>query len=497
METYRSYKHADKEIRELILDIHALSYKIQVQLIYLRNVWSSLDEEYQIIQNTLLDRLEGNFRTAISLLDGVIGDPRTDDRFSIKMILSKEGQSKRAKYAVRMKSNLESVLANLKEWANTFDPTWYFIARFTGRDFDQELLRVEKEKIGPLLTLKNLRAAISSNLGSDKEVEKTTVFLPESFFTASHEEIENSGAELWLARDTGENSRYIVEQPSSISTLSDMCKLANIFRKIDPDSFGILRCKGLVKTPLVKDESTSNRFAFTIPQGLKEPHSLRTFLLSGTQNHPLDDRFDLSKQLAKAVMFIHSAGFVHKNIRPETILLFHSKEVDTHSLFAFLIGFENFRFAEGNTRHQGDALWERNIYRHPTRQGIQPEEDYVMQHDIYSLGVCLLEIGMGDSLVLYRAGKNETEPMPNQILFSKMNISATKDRRKKAFETKRALVQLAQDLLPYRMGCRYTEIVITCLTCLDNEENSFGDRKNFLDENGVLVGVRFIEKVRP
>ncbi|KAJ8058628.1 hypothetical protein OCU04_012804 [Sclerotinia nivalis] len=411
------------------------------------------------------------------------------------MISSKEGKSKRAKYAVRMKSNLESVLADLKEWASVFDVSWYLIIRFTGKEFDRELQPIATEEMGPLSTLKTLRAAISSNVSSDEEMWKTTVFLPEKLFTANHEEIENSGAELWLARDAGENIRYIVDQPSSMSTLSDMCKLAKIFRKIDPHSFGILRCEGLVNAPPVENESTSNRFAFTIPHNLKEPHSLRTFLLSKTQSHPLDDRFNLSKQLAKAVMFIHSAGFVHKNIRPEIILLFHSKEFDKHSLFAFLIGFESFRLAEGNTRHRGDAFWERNIYRHPTRQGIQPEEDYVMQHDIYSLGVCLLEIGMGDSLVLYRVGEKETEPMPNQILFSGTNISATKDRRKKAFETKRALVQLAQDLLPYRMGCRYTEIVITCLTCLDKGENSFGDGEDFLDENGVLVGVRFIEKI--
>ena len=28
------------------------------------------------------------------------------------------------------------------------------------------------------------------------------------------------------------------------------------------------------------------------------------------------------------------------------------------------------------------------------RQGVHPEEQLVMQHDIYSLGVCLLEIGL-------------------------------------------------------------------------------------------------------
>jgi len=44
------------------------------------------------------------------------------------------------------------------------------------------------------------------------------------------------------------------------------------------------------------------------------------------------------------------------------------------------------------------------------------------------------------------------------------------------------------------MGRKYTETIVICLTCLDTS-NTFGDESEFLDENGILVGVRFIEKV--
>lgn len=60
---------------------------------------------------------------------------------------------------------------------------------------------------------------------------------------------------------------------------------------------------------------------------------------------------------------------------------------------------------------------------------------------------------------------------------------------------KRALVSLAQEKLPSKMGGIYTETVITCLTCLDKVDNAFGDEKEFFDRNGVFVGVRFIEKI--
>ncbi len=49
--------------------------------------------------------------------------------------------------------------------------------------------------------------------------------------------------------------------------------------------------------------------------------------------------------------------------------------------------------------------------------------------------------------------------------------------------------------LPRRMGSVYAQIVETCLTCLDHDAD-FGDENEFVDEDGVLVGVRFIEKVR-
>lgn len=46
-----------------------------------------------------------------------------------------------------------------------------------------------------------------------------------------------------------------------------------------------------------------------------------------------------------------------------------------------------------------------------------------------------------------------------------------------------------------QMGTLYAKIVETCLTCLDKGNVDFGDEKEFQDEDGVAVGVRYIEKV--
>lgn len=48
---------------------------------------------------------------------------------------------------------------------------------------------------------------------------------------------------------------------------------------------------------------------------------------------------------------------------------------------------------------RGSDDWMEDLYRHPQRQGRQPEERYNMGHDIYSLGVLLLEICLWEPFV--------------------------------------------------------------------------------------------------
>ena len=38
--------------------------------------------------------------------------------------------------------------------------------------------------------------------------------------------------------------------------------------------------------------------------------------------------------------------------------------------------------ADGRTLQSGDSAWGKNLYRHPHRQGLHPQDIYVMQHDI-------------------------------------------------------------------------------------------------------------------
>lgn len=108
-----------------------------------------------------------------------------------------------------------------------------------------------------------------------------------------------------------------------------------------------------------------------------------------------------------------------------------------------------------------------------------------MLHDIYAFGVVLLEIGLWQSFIrstckvpLYINGrllKAETQrPLwifNNRVPGSPSHMQAT-------------LVAAARQLLPFAMGELYTEVFVSCLTCMDGEKARVS-----------VQGAKFIEQV--
>jgi serine/threonine protein kinase len=215
------------------------------------------------------------------------------------------------------------------------------------------------------------------------------------------------------------------------------------------------------------------------------PRSLRSSLLSRCK-HNLSNRFALARQMANATNYVHMFGFVHKGIRPENAFCFDDNASQLGPFY--LIGFEHIRLADGRTNRAGESdLW-KDIYKHPSRQGLYPYEDYCMQHDIYSLGVCLLEIGLWTSFVTYNMDSMpelDTKVLNIDEAQSSLSGQALKD----------SILKLARAELPSSMGSVYAETVVNCLTCLDNENDDFGDTSQFEDEDGILIGLKYIEKV--
>lgn len=63
-------------------------------------------------------------------------------------------------------------------------------------------------------------------------------------------------------------------------------------------------------------------------------------------------------------------------------------------------------------------------------------------------------------------------------------------------EIKEIRMKMAKERLSKVMGNAYTHIVLACLTCLDKDGlNLLGNDKDLWDEDCMLVGVVFVEKV--
>jgi hypothetical protein len=119
-----------------------------------------------------------------------------------------------------------------------------------------------------------------------------------------------------------------------------------------------------------------------------------------------------------------------------------------------------------------------------------------MQHDIYSLGVCLLEIGLWHSFVQWES--DDSQPHPWSDLDIQDAISE-KDPRHGGFTTKNKPVTITKDRLPSLVGDNYTRLVLACLCCLDegSEDDVFGALGNGIrDRDGIMVGIRYIENIK-
>lgn len=126
-----------------------------------------------------------------------------------------------------------------------------------------------------------------------------------------------------------------------------------------------------------------------------------------------------------------------------------------------------------------------------------------MRHDIYSVGVVLLEIGLWQPFVNYshvtarEEGFAATATPADALtrgLFDSDGVAGAELMRDPD-RVKAHFLSLAQTTLRRKMGTRYSRVVETCLTCLDEENEDFGDEREFFNEDGVAFGVRFIEKV--
>lgn len=531
----RNYLHAEEEAVELLVSIESNWVKMETQIEILKRIAGSLDKRLQDMQSQVLSQLEGKLKTASLIIEQMLSEKREiektkkdkwkhDDRDFATAIkgLGDMRASKKAKYVIK-KSALYQIVDEIEKWQARYDPTWILIMQMSIGDIDESLheqqKKLEHQQIPLIAAAKGIRDAARA-IQDEKVEDRRPIWI--DYLDLRPSSIPHSSVQLSTLQDAKESVLIdtMISNPAANvkKTVKEVRNLARVLAEVDPSTFGLLKCRGVIKVAKelssLGSPSVDFKFILNIPPQLYNPRSLRTVLLSGT-SYPLDERLKLAKRLTSSILFVHTVQFVHKNIRPETIIVFQNEYSDIGA--PFLAGFEQFRLEDGNTYRAGDDIWEHNLCksspyfsviiltsclpdRHPSRQGTHPEVDYQMQHDIYSLGVVLLEIGLWASFVLYGQGDS-----PSAVLSSILgpaDLARPRSPLGSASQNKLKLEDIAVRELPGRLGRRYTDVVLLCLRCLDPGSGADQDDKGFgvgpadlTDEDGVVIGVRYIENV--
>ncbi|KAF2462891.1 uncharacterized protein BDR25DRAFT_308091 [Lindgomyces ingoldianus] len=122
----------------------------------------------------------------------------------------------------------------------------------------------------------------------------------------------------------------------------------------------------------------------------------------------LGNRFRTARALASTLLTIHASSWVHKNICSRSILMLPVSSTDSENL-PYLLGWDVARPLEAGTSLHGMFDLEPNLYRHQARFG-KPFQKFSNEHDIYSLGVVLLEIGLWKTMSTIFARPLEKHP---------------------------------------------------------------------------------------
>jgi serine/threonine protein kinase len=223
----------------------------------------------------------------------------------------------------------------------------------------------------------------------------------------------------------------------------------------DPD-FRVLHC--LKYSSQISETSARVRLISQIPDSETTP-TIRTLAdiyrgIKSDQRPSLGLRFSMCHQLAESLFLLHSVDWVHRALRSDNVLIIlPNDDLDRAALKLAelrICGFEASRPVTDSSLGPYDNQLSRNVYRHPKRWGT-PRELFTQVHDVYSLGVILLEIGLWE----------RAEDM----------ISSLKPEQRVPEPVSQYLLRHANERLVHRCGDVFADAVRKCLT-LNFDEDS-------------------------
>ncbi|KAL5536290.1 hypothetical protein ACEPAF_111 [Sanghuangporus sanghuang] len=314
------------------------------------------------------------------------------------------------------------------------------------------------------------------------------------------------------------NIIHFLEQGKVDHVVADTERMARIFAEEYDDlghnitaSVGVLPCCGLsMSHPEYHD------LVFRSPSDCQKPSTLRGLLLQEPQ-HTLEERLNFSIKLASAVLVIHSLGIVHKDIRPDSIVLIQPtmEQSPVQKLGEpFLLSFSQSRFQSTRTvplkqtiRAGRSKVWV-TLYRHPRHLATRAHLPYETRDDIFSLGVCLLEIAVWKSLFAWNTEFETLECDTSVLDFSDDKYyrgelaGCSSSSRILPYHRRRDLLRFAKEKIPITLGSAFKDIVVDCLTfgeetsTIANMTEKQKDNVAFLQNQSVNFVQNILTKLR-
>lgn len=231
------------------------------------------------------------------------------------------------------------------------------------------------------------------------------------------------------------------------------------------DSIHELSCTGYIDQP---DEERILLVYSPPPSiGPKDCHTLYDWMsVSSIEKPTLGTRFNIAYTLAANLLTTFTSGWVHKEVCSQNVLMLGTNPA--------LVGWGVARQANDETSLQEDLSLEPNLYRHEARYR-KPTAKFTPEHDIYSLGVVLLEIGFWKPVLTLFGPR--IQRYDREGYFPKHGV-LTKGLR--------SLVGTQE--LKFQMGSMYTGVVEHCLTgVFDSLDTPGGSTSLLLDFRATVV----------
>ena len=302
-----------------------------------------------------------------------------------------------------------------------------------------------------------------------------------------------------------DGKRVVVEWKDVADHLESKLKhrIANIAAFLvemrDP-SFHSLQCIGYLK-------ASSGRYAYLFepPTALGTDFklfSLRELLSVSSLRPNLEQRIAIGVALAQTVLQLHTAGLLHKGIRPENVLFFKPGSAELTEIHepgeAYLGGYDFARAdnpLESTEDHSSHKTTE--LYRHPESLGLG-RVSYNKSFDLYSLGCVLIELAFWEPLPLILWQKlNGNQAISGISGGQNAGVQSDAVRERLLLEHRHSLLSkatsdsIAADLR-FRMGSAYEKVVAECLQITNSKCPSVDETF----DDSVIIQERVVTTLR-